>query len=126
MSELRNRLREGEKEMATSNKYKGHCSCGQTVEASAGIYKDGMVFCDTPNELNHCPTYQKQCDENERIRKQQEQEWRNSMTPDQWDQFCGRKSSVEGECWKCGGDGKYHFASGAVGICYQCNGTGKE
>jgi hypothetical protein len=32
----------------------------------------------------------------------------------------------EDACSKCDGSGKYHFASGVIGICYQCNGTGKE
>lgn len=106
------------------NKYKGHCLCGETVSAGAGYFRDGIVFCETPNDLNHCPTYQRQCDDNETQRKLRDQEWRDSLTQEQWDQFYGRTSD-DNTCVKCLGDGRYHFASGVSGECYQCNGSGK-
>lgn len=111
--------------MITPNKFKGTCSCGTSVAAGTGIYAYGMVFCEAPNDLNHCPTYQAQCDASEAQRVQAQQIWWDSMTPEQRSAFGDSPANADGICGKCAGNGKYIFANGTVGICYQCDGTGK-
>jgi len=112
--------------MTTPNKFKGVCGCGAAVPAGAGFYKDGMVFCAAPNSLNHCPTYQRGCDALEAQQNAAQQQWWDSMTPEQRNTFGGLTRSEDGTCGKCGGNGKYIFATGTVGVCYQCNGSGRE
>lgn len=34
-------------------------------------------------------------------------------------------TTTTGVCAKCGGNGEYHFRSGAVEACYPCNGIGR-
>ena len=109
-----------------ANKFDGRCGCGTAVEAGTGFYTYGMIFCAAPNDLNHCPTYQAQCDALEAQRTQAQQKWWETMTPEQRSTFSGYTANADGTCGKCGGNGKYLFATGTIGICYQCDGTGKE
>jgi hypothetical protein len=109
-----------------TNKFKGYCGCGKLVEAGAGFYQWGTVFCDIPNDLNYCPTQQARNEANLEAQQQMQNDWYNNMSEDQKNAFASEYANhKDGTCGKCEGSRKYIYASGAIGICYQCDGVGK-
>jgi len=98
------------------NKFDGYCGCGTKVLAGAGFYIYGQTFCQTPNDLTRCPTEQETLNKLVTANEAHTNAiWESSFTP-----------TPDGACDKCGGNGKYVFSNGTIGVCYQCNGTGKD
>ena len=110
--------------MIKPNTYKGYCQCGKFVPAGEGFFRDGWVFCETPNDTNHCPTHQAQVDEYLRKKEEMENTWIAQMKQEQLDRFFGRHRD-DGTCGRCDGDGRYIYYTGVIGVCYTCGGTGK-
>ena len=117
------------------NKYSGQCgSCLQHVDAGAGIYDYGNVYCQELTEREGLTgIYYPMCDTRyaqelllEPARKQQKQDWldRNKIEHDKMEEI---KASLEaqGLCVRCGGAGFSDQWKDTGYVCYKCEGTGK-
>ena len=112
----------------TPNRYPGYCACGAHVPAGAGFYLTYFrrITCGEPmGDGLHCPIAYATITANNDQRRAQEIAWWNKMTDEQRATFNGHHLVDDSTCPKCGGNGKYYYANGEIGICYDCDGSGK-